>query len=448
MDPPPSPNPAAAPVAGVADAFNFPTFDLHIATELLVALAIGLLIGLEREWRKQDGEGAADRIGIRTFGLMGLLGGLSGSLQSVTGPWLVPAMLIAVALLMVNDRRRAGDHAPMVLAEDLTTLIAALVTMLLGVLATTGALQLAVACAVIVLALLYLKATLHAMVGKLTPEELKATVRFLVISLVILPVLPDEGYGPYGVLNPRTTWLFVVLISAMSFVGYFAIRALGAALGVLATGFFGGLVSSTATTISFARMASAAPSQGRIFAAGTILANSIMAARVLILAAILAPNLMLVLLWPLGLSGLLAGLVVAFVWYNTRRAPILKDEVPLSNPFELSAAIKFALLLTVILLLERFLSDRFGEAGLYILSLIAGLADVDAITLSVAKHARMGGDMLTDAAIAILLAVASNACVKGVIAARAGGSFAWWSVGTMAAMVIVAGVAAFVQYYA
>ena len=131
----------------------------------------------------------------------------------------------------------------------------------LGVLATTGALQLAVACAVIVLALLYLKATLHAMVGKLTPEELKATVRFLVISLVILPVLPDEGYGPYGVLNPRTTWLFVVLISAMSFVGYFAIRALGAALGVLATGFFGGLVSSTATTISFARMASAAPSR-------------------------------------------------------------------------------------------------------------------------------------------------------------------------------------------
>ncbi|WP_374384982.1 MgtC/SapB family protein [Dongia sp.] len=446
MDPSNSQVAGAVPIGGASTVFNFSTLDLHLATELLVALAIGLLIGLEREWRKQDGEGA-DRIGIRTFGLMGLLGGLAGSLQNLAGQWLVPATLLAIAVLMVNDRRRAGDHAPAVLAEDMTTLVAALVTMLLGVLAATGALQLAVACAVIVLALLYLKASLHALIGKLTPAELKATVRFLVISLVVLPVLPDEGYGPYDVLNPRTMWLFVVLISAMSFTGYFAIRALGAALGVLATGFFGGLVSSTATTISFARMASEAPAHGRIFAAGTILANSIMALRVLILAAILTPNLMLVLLWPLGLAGLLAGLVVVFIWYNTRHSPMLKDAVTLSNPFELVAAIKFAVLLTVILLLERFLSERFGEAGLYILSLIAGLADVDAITLSVAKHARAGGEMLTGAAVAILLAVASNAFVKGVIAVRAGGSFARWSAGTMAAMVAVAGIAAFVQYY-
>ena len=157
MDPSNSQVAGAAPIGGASTVFNFSTLDLHLATELLVALAIGLLIGLEREWRKQEGEGA-DRIGIRTFGLMGLLGGLAGSLQNLAGQWLVPATLLAIAVLMVNDRRRAGDHAPAVLAEDMTTLVAALVTMLLGVLAATGALQLAVACAVIVLALLYLKA--------------------------------------------------------------------------------------------------------------------------------------------------------------------------------------------------------------------------------------------------------------------------------------------------
>lgn len=433
-------------VGAAAMDFDFMHLDLQLAIRLLVALAIGLLIGLEREWRKLDDVGH-DRIGIRTFGLMGLLGGLAGIMQGTVGVWLVPATILAMALLLVNDRRRTRGEAAFALAEDMTTLVAALVTVLLGVLATTGAMELAVACAVIVLALLYLKATIHALVGKLTQEELKSTVRFLVISLVVLPVLPHQGYGPYEVFNPRNTWLMVVLISAMSFIGYFAIRALGAATGVLATGLFGGMVSSTATTVSFARLAGRAPAQGRVFAAGTILANAVMAVRVLILAAILAPSLALVLVLPLGLAAAVAGLCVTFIWYNTHKTPILKDEVVVANPFELLEAIKFAVLLTVILFLQRFLSDRFGEAGLYVLSLIAGLADVDAITLSVAKQANAGGEALTGSAIAILLAVASNALVKGIIAGRAGGSFARWSIGAMTAMVIVATASAVLQAY-
>lgn len=426
--------------------FDFMHLDLQLTTRLLVALAIGLLIGLEREWRKLDDAGH-DRIGIRTFGLMGLLGGLAGTLQGAVGVWLVPATILAMTLLLVNDRRRIRGEGAFALAEDMTTLVAALVTVLLGVLATTGAIELAVACAVIVLALLYLKATIHALVGKLTQEELKATVRFLVISLVILPVLPHQGYGPYEVFNPRNIWLMVVLISAMSFVGYFAMRALGAATGVLAAGLCGGMVSSTATTISFAHLAGKAPAQGRIFAGGTILANAVMAIRVLILAAILAPNLALVLVWPLGLAAAVAGVCVAFIWCCTPKTPILEDEVAVANPFELLEAIKFAVLLTIILFLERFLSDRFGEAGLYVLSLIAGLADVDAITLSVAKQADAGGEALMGSAIAILLAVASNALVKGIIAARAGGSFARWSIGAMTAMVAVATASAVLQAY-
>ena len=424
---------------------DFTHFDLDMATKLLVALAIGLLIGLEREWNKQGSE-EHDRIGIRTFGLVGLLGGLGGALAQAIGVWLVPAVLLALAVLLANDRRTNGSGAAFALVEDMTTLVAALVTVLLGVLAATGAIELAVASAVVVVALLYLKPTLHALVGKLTQAELRATVRFLVISLVILPVLPDKGYGPYEVFNPRTTWLLVVMISAMSFVGYFAIRALGATLGVLATGLFGGLVSSTATTVSFAKLASDAPQQGKVFAAGVVLANMVMAVRILILSAVLAPAFAAELLVPIGLAALTAALFVAFIWYRAQRAKVAAEAIAIANPFELSQAIKFAVQLTVILLLERFLSERFGEAGLYVLAAIAGLADVDAITLSVAKHANAGGDVM-GGVIAIVLAMGANALVKIIIAGRAGGTFARWSAAAMVAMVLAAAIGVTVGTY-
>lgn len=425
--------------------FDFANFDLNMAMKLLVALAIGLLIGLEREWRKQDAEDH-DRIGIRTFGLMGLLGGLGGTLTMAVGTWLVPSILVALAILLVNDRRTNGSGATFALVEDMTTLVAALVTVLLGVLAAIGAVELAVSGAVIVVALLYLKPTLHTLVGKLTQNELKATLRFLVISLVILPVLPDKGYGPYAIFNPRTVWLLVVMISAMSFVGYFAIRWLGAAIGVLATGLFGGLVSSTATTISFAKLASDAPGQGQVFAAGVVLANVVMAARILILAAVLAPAFAMELLVPIGLSAVTAALFVAFIWHRTQKTQVSAESIGITNPFELSQAIKFALLLTVVLLLERFLSERFGEAGLYVLAAIAGLADVDAITLSVAKHANAAGDF-TGGIVAILLAMSANGLVKVVIAVRAGGIFARWSATAMIGMILAAAVGAIAQAY-
>ncbi|MDY0870806.1 MgtC/SapB family protein [Dongia rigui] len=425
--------------------FDFTHFDLHLATKLVVALAIGLLVGLEREWRKQDADDH-DRIGIRTFGLMGLLGGLGGTLTPTIGTWLVPAILATLALLLVNDRRVTAKDKAFTLAEDMTTLVAALVTVLLGVLASIGAMELAVSCAVVVVALLYLKPTLHALIGKLTPAELQATVRFLVISLVILPVLPDKGFGPYEVFNPRTTWLLVVMISAMSFVGYFAIRALGAALGVLATGIFGGLVSSTATTVSFAKLAGDAPEQGRIFAAGVALANVMMTLRIAVLTAVLAPSLAIVLLLPVGLAAATAALFVAFIWYTTRKSAVSPNEMKIANPFQLSQAIKFAVLLTVILLLERVLTENFGEAGLYVLAAIAGLADLDAITLSVAKNANVSGEVLSGV-VAILLAMAANALVKGIIAGRAGGAFARWSVAAMSMMLVSAACGLAVEVY-
>jgi uncharacterized membrane protein (DUF4010 family) len=444
MDPEATSQAVPAETAAAVD-FDFTHFDLHLATKLVVALAIGLLVGLEREWRKQDSEDH-DRIGIRTFGLMGLLGGLGGTLTPMIGTWLVPAILGTLALLLVSDRRANAKEKSFTLTEDMTTLVAALVTVLLGVLAATGAMELAVSCAVVVVALLYLKPTLHAMIGKLTPAELQATVRFLVISLVILPVLPDKGYGPYEVFNPRNTWLLVVMISAMSFVGYFAIRALGATLGVLATGLFGGLVSSTATTVSFAKLAGDAPTQGRIFAAGVALANVMMTLRIAVLAAVLAPPLAMALLLPVGLAAATAAFFVAFIWYTTRKSAVSTNEMKIANPFQLSQAIKFAVLLTVVLLLERVLTEHFGEAGLYVLAAIAGLADLDAITLSVAKNANVSGEVMSGV-IAILLAMTANALVKGVIAGRAGGAFARWSVAAMGTMLLSAACGLIAELY-
>lgn len=423
--------------------FDFSQFDLRLATELVVALAIGLLIGLEREWRKQDADDHA-RMGIRTFGLIGLFGGLAGSLQNTLGPWLAPAAVLGLSLLLVGDRRTGGKNGTTTLNEDMTTLVAALATMLLGLLASTGAIELAVASAVIVVALLYLKPTLHRLVGKLTETELKATVRFLVISLVILPVLPDQSYGPYGAFNPRSTWLLVVMISGLSFIGYFAIRALGATLGVLATGLFGGMASSTATTIAFARLAGDKPAQGPMLAAGAILANAVMALRVLILTAVLAPTLASALALPLGLAAAVAAGFVAFIWYSARHSKLASDEMALSNPFELTQAIKFALLLTVIQILEQLLSDKFGEAGLYVLAAITGLADLDAITLSVARDVTGESDVMRGV-IAILIAMASSILVKSIIASRAGGTFARWSVVALMAMIVAAGLGALLQ---
>lgn len=434
----------SAPSAQTVD-FDLSHFDLNIAIHLLVALAVGLLIGLEREWRKQgeDGE-SVGRIGIRTFGIIGLAGGLAGILQEKLGLWLAPAFLLALVILLVSDRRTDGKGRFLGLTEDMTTLVAALATALLGLLAAAGATELAVAAAVVIVTLLYLKPTLHGAVGKLTETELKATVRFLVISLVILPILPNENYGPYDAFNPRDTWLLVVMISALSFSGYFAIRYLGAALGCIATGLFGGLVSSTATTITFSKMAGDQPKQGRMLATGVVIANAVMAGRILVITAVLAPTLAVAMALPMGLFILTAFVMVIVMWRTGQNSKVSGETLGIDNPFRLTQAIKFAVLLSVISLAEKFLSDQFGTSGLLVLAGIAGLADVDAITISVARDAG-GGAELTPLIAAVLIAAGSNTIVKGAIVARAGGVFARWGVGALVVMTIAAVIGAVLQ---
>jgi uncharacterized membrane protein (DUF4010 family) len=402
--------------------------------ELLVALAVGLLIGMEREWRQQrDADQPDEQAGLRTFGLFGLLGGIAGLFEQ-NAAWLVAAALLAVAAVLIAQRRQGEQPL-----EDVTTLAAALVTTMLGALATIGMPQLAATAAVVIVVLLHLKPTLHRWIGALSKDELRAVLRLLVISLVILPVLPDQGYGPYEALNPRSIWWYVVLISLLSFAGYLAIRILGPKRGYLATGLFGGMVSSTATTAALARLAKQDQESVAPLAAGIALANGVSVLRMLVIVAAIHPALAVAAAWPLGWFALVALACALLLWrFQARRGKGKAMEI--SNPFGIGPAIKLASILATVQVLAAFLEDRYGQAGLQALAAVAGLVDADAISLTVARGAA-GGAAIEPAITALLIAVLANAVFKSVVLVSAGGKIAVWGIGALALMCSAAGIA-------
>jgi len=406
--------------------------------ELLVALGVGLLIGMEREWRvHQDVDTPDEHAGLRTFGLIGLLGGVAGLLKE-NAAWLTAAALLAVAAVLIAQRRKGNRNLPL---EDVTTLVAALVTTLLGALATSGMPQLAATSAVVIVVLLHLKPTLHRWVEALSQDELRAVLRLLVISIVILPVLPDKGYGPYAALNPRTIWLFVVLISTLSFVGYLAIRILGPKRGYLVTGFFGGVVSSTATTAALARLARQDQKSVAPLAAGIALANGVSVMRMVIIVAAIHPALAVAAAWPLGCGALVALACALLLWRShDGKGKSGGKDIEISNPFDLGPALKLAALLAVIQVLAAFLEDRYGQAGVQVLAAIAGLVDVDAITLTVARGTA-GGAAIAPAIVALLIAVLANAVFKSILLFSSGGKIAVWGIGALALMCVAGGIA-------
>jgi uncharacterized membrane protein (DUF4010 family) len=421
--------------------------DLSEPLRLLIALAIGLLIGLEREWRWRNG--GESHTGLRTFGLIGLLGGLAGLLRPSVGEWVVPAALLTLGLLLAADhlaaeRKAEADPEKPGPVDDTTTLVAALATLLLGVLAAAGRPQLAAGTAVVMTVLLSLKPTLHRWVAALSEIELHAVLRLLVISLVILPVLPDQGYGPYQALNPRTIWLFVVLLSTLSFVGYLAIRILGARRGYLATGFFGGLVSSTAATAALARLGRSNPAQTHAMAAGIAIANAVMAIRIAIVAGFFNPKLAFAAAWLLGWAALAAAAFAVLLWRLSIAAAdnnAGKSEtkaLEMKNPFDIGPALRLAAILAVVLVLAKFLEERYGESGIQVLAAIAGLIDVDAVTLTVARDEAIP---MAAAVASLLIAALANTIFKGALLGWAGGKIAGWGIAVLGAMIAAAGIA-------
>jgi len=321
-----------------------------------------------------------------------------------------------------------------------TSIIAALLTFTFGVMAVLGHELLAATGAVVTVILLGSKPLLHDWVARLRAEELYATFRLLLISVVVLPLLPDRGFGPWQALNPYRIWWMVVLISGISFAGYVALRIAGERRGVLATGLFAGLASSTAVTVSLARRSrDAVPAD--LLAAGIIIACATMFLRILVVASIVRWPLAAALAGPLLLMGGVSFLAAWFYW--RRGGSGGGDGMNVRNPFELRPALIFAGLLALVMLLSAALVDRFGAASVHGLAAAAGLADVDAITLSLAGMA--GRELaLSTAAAAILLAAVVNSLVKSALALGIGGRALGLRVGAALLIAVLAGLAGLV----
>ncbi len=390
---------------------------------LAVALAIGLLIGMERGWEQRELPEGERVAGFRTFGLIGLLGGLATMLP---GQWslAVPVAFAGVATLAALGywRQSRREHH-----LGYTTEVAALVTFALGVLAGFGRYEAASATAVVVALLLSFKPELHGFLRWIDREELLATLRLLLISVVLLPILPDHSYGPWHAINPYRLWWMVVLVAAVSYVGYFAIKSLGQSRGVLLTGLFGGLVSSTAVSVTLSRRAVTDPSAELPVASAIVAASAMMFPRMLAIVAPVAPGLVQPLAWPLIVAGFVGGAIA--VWYERRTVAHAGqgsgEPLELRNPVDLTIALEFGLLLAVIMIAARGITETVGDRGLYVVAAVSGLVDVDAISLTVAAMFVRGEILAPVATIAILIPAAVNTIVKpalvfGISGARLG----------------------------
>ena len=314
--------------------------------------------------------------------------------------------------------------------------------MLLGALATTGHREVAIGLGVGTAALLAYKQPLHALVGRLGWEDLLIGVRFLSAAFLVLPLLPEEAIDPWGAIRPYTLWLLVLWISGLSLVGYIATRWLGQGRGIAITAATGGLVSSTAVTLTFAKQSREGSAHPQTLAGGVLLAWAVMFGRVLIAAAVVSPSLLQPLLWPFVSTMLACAACALWCLLQGRNAqPAPASAVPLKNPFSLLAASKFALLFAAVQLLLVAGRDYLPHGGVYAIAALAGLTDVDAITLSMAERANANASEIPVAVLAIAIAALSNTMVKAAIAAFSGRGLARPIVLGTAVAVVVGAVA-------
>ena len=385
-----------------------------------VALVLGLFMGLQREYAYRDRVDEEGELlaGARTFPIISLLGAASALAAAELGDsWPFAMTVIAVGILLaVGHFWQARERE-----TGLTTEMAALVAFFTGALCYWGYLRLGAALGVGTAVLLSLKVQTHTLARTLDSEDVFATLKFAVITVIVLPLLPRQGYGPspFDVLVPYNVWLMVVLISGISFLGYVLIKVVGPRRGVGLTGILGGLASSTAVTLSVAERSRDSQGLDRPFALALMLAWTIMFARVIVEVAVISPSL-LVSVWApiLGISA--ASLVYCGYLYRMQATDEQDEPQTVSNPFRLVPAITFGVLYAIILVVSNGAQSYFGDAGVYLSSVVAGLADVDAITLSMARLHESGDLAPATATRAIVIAAAANTVLKGGIVALTG----------------------------
>ncbi|HET6897139.1 MAG TPA: DUF4010 domain-containing protein, partial [Vicinamibacteria bacterium] len=384
-----------------------------VAAGLAQSLLIGLLLGLERE-RARGSEEAEGFAGIRTFPLFTLAGFLAAVFAG-HAPLALPALVVAVAALAVAFQviGPAGKGA--------TTEMAAILAVLLGAAVGFGRGSLAAATAVVAALLLTLKAPLHRLARAVSQDEILAILKFGVVALIVLPLLPDRGLGPYQAVNPRAIGYMVVLLTAVSLIGYLLVRFFGEGKGYALAGFLGGLASSTAVALSFSRKAREAPDLARALAAGIVVASTVLYARGMLVLLVLDAPLGRHLLPRLGVL-LVVGLALSFVLL--RRASAAREPrsaLSLGNPVELGHAVLLAALFGVVLLIARVAQAELGTAGLWAVGAVGGLVDVDSVAVAAARVRQQGVVEVPAAAGAYLLATLSNLIFKGGVSLFAGG---------------------------
>ncbi|CAA9232402.1 MAG: MgtC family [uncultured Cytophagales bacterium] len=351
--------------------------DQELITIFGISLGLGLLVGLQREHAN------AKIAGIRTFPIITLFGTLSGLLAKTFGGLVLAAALLALAGLVIFTSLLRKTEDP-----GKTTEAAILLMFAVGAFLTVGDKTISLAVAGITAVLLHFKDPLHGLVDRFGYTDIKVVMQFVLISLVILPVLPNQTYGPYDVLNPHDIWLMVVLIVGLSIVGYFAYKFFGNRAGTLLSGILGGLASSTATTVSFARHSKAAPQITQAATFVVLTASAIAFVRMIVEIGVVAPAYLLALAPPLAVVLVIMGILAALVYTrNDKKEEGQKEEALLQqeNPAQLKSALVFGAIYGLVVLGTAAAKDYFGRQGLYAVALVSGLTDVDAITLSTAK---------------------------------------------------------------
>lgn len=381
--------------------------ELNTAWQLGAALGLGMLIGFERERTQGGGKVFA---GVRTFSLVALFGTMSVHASELSGlPWLVGLIFLAILALVVSSYRITALKGEI----GATTEVSVLLTFFIGCLCAWGEVGIAGAITVIIMLLLALKKWLHGLAKRIEPSDVEATLKFAIITLIILPLVPDTNFGPAGleVINPYKTWLMVVLIAGLNFVGYILVKAMGREHGFGITGLLGGLVSSTAVTLSFSQRSRSQPDMASVLALAILLAWSVMFFRVVVEVGVVNFSLAKTLVVGMLLMGAVSLLTCVYLWRSGRSKETAEVDSG-HNPFELGDAIKFGLLFAVVLFVANAAQVYFGDTGLYVAGALAGLTDVDAIALSMADLAKQDPGMSVAAARTIVIAVISNTMVK------------------------------------
>jgi uncharacterized membrane protein (DUF4010 family) len=388
----------------------------ELATRLGLALALGFVIGLERGWKERD-EGEGKRAaGLRTFSLIGLLGGLFGMLSLGGDRLLISAGFVTTSAVMAffiwREHEREGDYSA-------TTVIAALLTFVLGAAAMLGDMRITAGAGVITVGLLAYKTALHGFLARITWAELRSGLLLAAMTFIALPLLPDRALDPWGALNPHELWLITILIAAVSFTGYVAVKLAGPSRGLVLAAALGGLVSSTVVTVTLAGLVKSSGARLGLVAGSILASGAVMMARVLVLAGVLNLSLAMALAVPLIAAALFQGLAAyVMIGRDHKNGEAGADTLVHKNPFLLPEVLRFGAILGAVMLAAGIAHSVYGSGGLIVVAAISGLADVDAMTLSVANM----GPAAAAGVAAVLLTIAVNNIAKSAYGWIAGGT--------------------------